>query len=270
MREWLAGTEQALRGAEQPKALAALEQKLPDCHAAWGYAMEQRDAQFIEHATLSLMYYYEARGRRVEGVALFSAAQRALEVDGDAAAGALAMLARAVSTLRYRSGEMALTISTATRGIALARRANARPALKGCLLNLGLAQYQRGQLNLARGCFEEALALARDDRDLPGIGAFVNSLAMVEQETGDSAAAEARYREALGIFRELQNSRGMLTALNNLALLLLESKRAPDALPLYEEGLRLCAPTWHHGHAGKLPVRTGWSAPGAWPVAGCA
>ena len=93
----------------------------------------------------------------------------------------------------------------------------------------------------ARGCFEEALALARTDRDLPGIGAFVNSLAMVEQETGDRAAAEAHYREALGIFRELQNSRGMLTALNNLALLLLESKRVAEALPLYEEGLRLCA-----------------------------
>jgi len=243
---WLADTEQQLRGAEQPQALAALEQKLPDCHAAWGYAMEQRDAQFIEHATLSLMYYYEARGRRTEGIALFSAAERALDADGDAAAGALAMLARALSTLRYRSGEMALTIDTATRGIVLARRASARPALKGCLLNLGLAQYQRGQLNMARGCFEEALALARNDRDLPGIGAFVSSLAMVEQEADDRAAAEAHYREALGIFRELQNSRGMLTALNNLALLLLDSKQVAQALPMYEEGLRLCA---QHGIA---------------------
>ncbi len=239
--QWLADTEQALRGPEQPDALAALEHQLPDCHAAWTYAIEQRDAQFVEHASLPLMYYYEARGRRSDGIALFSAAERALDVEGGVADGALAMLARALSTLRYRNGETALTMDTATRGIALARRAGARPALKGCLLNLGLAQYQRAQLDPARRCFEEALALARTDRDLPGIGAFVSSLAMVEQETGNGAAAEAHYREALGIFRELQNSRGMLTALNNLAQLLLESKRVGEALPLYEEGLRLCA-----------------------------
>lgn len=238
--QWLADTEQALRGAEQPTALAALEQQLPDCHAAWAYAIEQRDAPFIERATLSLMYYYEARGRRADGIALFSTAERALDVTPGATA-SLAMLARALSTLRYRSGEMALTIDTATRGIALARRAGARPALKGCLLNLGLAHYQRRQLDAARRCIEEALALARADHDLAGIAAFVNSLAMVEQDTGDNVAAEAHYREALGLNRELHNSRGTLSALNNLALLLLESKRAAAALPLYEEGLRLCA-----------------------------
>ncbi|MEO8344196.1 MAG: tetratricopeptide repeat protein [Betaproteobacteria bacterium] len=238
---WLAETEQALRGPEQPKALAELEQKLPDCHAAWGYAVEQRDAQFIECATLALMYYYEARGRRTDGIALLSAAERALDAADEAAAGALAMLARALSTLRYFNGEMALTIDTATRGIALARRAGASPALKGCLLNLGLAHYQRGQLDQARTCCEEALALARADRDLPGLGALVNSLAMVEQETGDRAAAEAHYREGLRIFRELQNARGTVTALNNLGLMLLDGKRVGEALPLYEEGLRLCA-----------------------------
>jgi Tfp pilus assembly protein PilF len=133
-----------------------------------------------------------------------------------------------------------LTIDTATRGIACARRVDARPALKGCLLNLGLAQYQLGQLAAARQCFEEGLTLARADHD-PGMGAFVISVAMVEQELGNHAAAEVHYREALRINRELQNPRGILTALNNLALLLLEGDRVADALPLYEEGLRLCA-----------------------------
>ena len=76
--QWLADTEQALRGAEQPQALAALERKLPDCLAAWDYAIEQCDAQFVEHATLSMMYYYEARGRRADGIALFSAAEHCI------------------------------------------------------------------------------------------------------------------------------------------------------------------------------------------------
>ncbi len=243
--QWLADIENALRGVDQPRAAAELERQLPDCQAAWAYATEHQDARFIERATLPLMYYYEARGRRADGIALFSAAERALDTGAPGTTdGALALLARALSTLRYRSGEIALTIDTATRGIAFARRAGARSALKGCLLNLGLAHYQRAQLNPARHCFEEALALARADRDLPGIGAFLSSLAMVEQEAGDSAAAETHYREVLGIFRELQNARGMLTALNNLAQLLLVSGKVAEALPLYEEGLRLGA---HHG-----------------------
>ena len=51
--------------------------------------------------------------RRSDGIALFSAAERALDVEGGAAEGALATLARALSTLRYRSGEIALSESRA-------------------------------------------------------------------------------------------------------------------------------------------------------------
>lgn len=237
--QWLADAEQLLRGAAQPGALLQLELHLPDCRAAWAHALAARESAFVQQAALPLMYYYEARGWRADGVALFTAAEHAFAASP---AGAVqATLARALSTLLYRNGDIALTIDAATRGIAAARTAGARGALKGCLLNLGLAEWQRGRWEPARRCFAEALALARDDRDVPGIGAFVNALAMVEQELGEYDDAETHYREALQVDRELRRPRGLASSLNNLAGLLLDRDRPADALPLLDEGLRLCS-----------------------------
>jgi predicted ATPase/DNA-binding SARP family transcriptional activator len=238
--QWLRDVEEDLRGPGQPQALASLESRLPDCRAAWTHGVAALDERFVERATLALMYYYEARGRREEGIAAFAAAERAFD-KASAAVAARAMLARALSTLHYRNGDVAVTADVAMRGVALARSAGARAALKGCLLNLGLAQSQRRQLAEARECFQEALALARDDQDQGGIAAFTSSLAMIEQDLGDEAAAETHYRETLELYRATGNARGVLTALNNLALLLLAQQRAQEALPLYEEGLQLCA-----------------------------
>jgi predicted ATPase len=238
--QWLADSEQALRSGQPPDVLEQLEAQLSDCHAAWQQALRERDRAFVERATLPLMYYHEARGRRAEGITLFAGAARLLDDGSGHADATLAMLARALATLHYRAGDAAATIDAATRGIAFARRSGARAALKGCVLNLGLALWQRGQWQDARGHFEEALAMARADHDLPGVAAAVGSLAMVAHEAGDLAAAETHYREALRVGRELGSPRAVLTHLNNLALLMLMTgTRADEALPLIDEGLRL-------------------------------
>lgn len=238
--QWLADNEQALRSGQPPDVLQQLEVQLSDCHAAWRHALRERNRAFVERATLPLMYYHEARGRRSEGIALFAGAARMLDDGSGHADAMLAMLARALATLHYRAGDAAATIEVATRGIAFARHSGARAALKGCVLNLGLALWQRGQWHDARGHFEEALALARADHDLAGVAAAAGSLAMVAHEAGDLVAAETHYREALRVGRELGSPRMLLTHLHNLALLMLaSSSRANEALPLVEEGLRL-------------------------------
>lgn len=237
---WLALQEEDLRGPDQRLVLAALDLELPDCSAAWHWAVAETDTEFITGSAIALMYYFEAKGLRKEGLALFRAAQQSL-ADGDPARGAaLATLAQAMSTLSYRAGDLAAVDQQAARGIDLARRHGVRRALKGCLLNLGLAQWQRGEWDAARRQFSEALQLARVDDDEHGIGVFVSALAMVDHDLGNYAQAEGHYREALAIARRRNDSRQLITTLNNLGQLLVMAGRPSDALPVLEEGLARC------------------------------
>ncbi len=233
---WLAERETALRGTGQASVLSAIDLELPNCTAAWRHALAVHDAGFVSGAAIALMYYFEAKGLRAEGLALLLAAQQAFSDDDPAQA----TLAQAISTLQYRAGDLVGAEASAAHGIELARRHRAHSALKGCLLNLGLAQWQRGDWASARALFDEGLRLARADGDEHGVGVFVCSLAMVQQDLGDYAAAETNFREALRSARRSGNARMRVTTLNNLGQVLVIAERAAEALPVLEEGLQLC------------------------------
>jgi predicted ATPase/DNA-binding SARP family transcriptional activator/Tfp pilus assembly protein PilF len=242
---WLAGQTEALRGADQAEVLTAIDGELPNCTSAWQWAVAQGDAGIVAGAAIALMYYFDAKGRRRDGLALFRAARERFagraEGDAEGADGrgaALAVLAQAISTLSYRGGDLADATEQATHGIALARRHGVGSALKGCLLNLGLAQWQRGAWDDARDRFDEALKLAREDGDEHGIGVFVSALAMVLHDRGEYVAAEAHYREALSHARRRNNARLLVTTLNNLGQVLVLAGRPADALPVLDEGLQ--------------------------------
>ena len=140
--QWLADTEQALRGAPELAAGAGdARAASSDARPVWSFAA-QRDAPFIERATLALMYYFEARGRRNDGIALFSAAERAPTTVTDAGGWRCGARPRPALSRRQLAGRWTLPAAAPWR----ARRARGL----GCLLNLGLARYQRGQNDAAR------------------------------------------------------------------------------------------------------------------------
>ena len=264
--QWLADTEQALRGPEQPQALAALEQLLPDCQAAWSFAVAQRDAPFVERATLALMYYFEARGRRNDGIALFSAAERALDADGGGAAAALAMLARALSTLRYRGGEMAMTIDTRQpRHRPGAPRRRPRGA-QGVPAQPRPRPLPARQNDAARDLLRGG-ARARPRRSRPARHRRVPQLA------GDGRAGARRRRRGRSA---LPRGAGPVPRARQCAR---HADRAqqPGAAPAREPARRGRAaalrggaaprqPARHRRHARQLPVRPGRRAPRARPA----
>ena len=237
-REWLA-SHGTIRGPQQVHALLALETEMPNLRAVWHTATVDRDARFLAAAIVPLMYYFEAKGRRREAMALFEPTYERLDRDNPAHADALANCARALSMLLWRDGAVARALAIATEGIALARRAHNRSALKGCLLNFGLAHWQAGNWDEARAAYEEALALAREEDELYGIAVFVGSLAIIDHETGAYEQAERRYRESLAVKRRLGEQRSVLTEMNNLGQLLTQLQRYPEAEQFFAEGLQL-------------------------------
>lgn len=244
---WLAREHEHTHGPDQARLLAALQVELPDCLAAWRHACTTSDAEFIAAAAVPLQFFFQSRGRHVEGVQILRAAQAAMNADEPKYGPALAQVGRGLSTLLYRQGEFAQTEAEAGTGLTLARRHGMRAAQKACLLNLGLALWQRGEWSAAREQLEQALRLARADDDRYGMGVFLCALAILEHEQDDSVAAERDYRESLRIARELGETRSAITVLNNLGQLLTRLGRYAEALPLLEEGLRLSESTGVEG-----------------------
>ena len=112
----------------------------------------------------------------------------------------------------------------------------------GTLLNLAVAMTDQGQRAAAAKVLEEALALHRhslgatDYRTISNLNVLANNYLMM----GDPDRAEALYQETLPIERALYPD-DMQTArtLEGLAYGLVRRGRAPEALPLAEEALRI-------------------------------
>lgn len=232
---WLAERLEPLRGKGQRDALRAIERALGDVRQAWRHGLEAGDPGVAGAAALSLMLYHEARGRREDGIALFT---EALGRFGDAPAEA-ALLAHALATLHYRSGRIAIAEQLARDGLAKAEASGQRAAEVGHRLNLGLVHWQRGEWAAAGLQLQAGRAVALAAGDLRGLAATADALAMVAHEAGDTPAAEAGYREAIGLHRELDNARGLAGALANLGLLLDEAARPAEARDAFAEALRL-------------------------------
>jgi predicted ATPase/DNA-binding CsgD family transcriptional regulator len=132
----------------------------------------------------------------------------------------------------YR-GDLATAEARLHRGLALARRINARPErLTELLVALGLLAYRRREEGLGGAQFEEALAIARRAGDAWGIAMTLGHLGRLARAKGDTARAQETLSENVEVARAIGDTELVGMALCELASARIASGEFDVARPL--------------------------------------
>ena len=223
---------------DQKAGLDRIEAELEDCIAAWHWALAIPNASFLETATRPLEKYFNARGRWVEGIALFDRSLLALEHAAPDSA-VLALIEASLGTLLFRTGSVEPAEAVLRRALQRARTAQVRAVQKSSLNSLALVLWHRGQWTESKRCFADALQLARVDHDDAGIVTFLGGIAMIEKALGNIEAAQAMYDELIARERVSNQPFGLAISLNNLGNLLRLRGRLEASSAAFLESLAL-------------------------------
>ncbi len=253
---YLALAEQAephLRGAEQTRWLARLEQEKENLLAALAWLLErarseEEGKQQAEHALrlcAALYWFWYIRGYLREGRTFL---ERALLLGAGVAA---PVRARALSA----AGELALVVEDMPRAqalweqsLALFRDLGDTAGMATILLALGFADLTRNQFGAARARLEEAEALFQQVGDTWSRGRCLTSLSRVCIAQGEYDRALSLLEESLELYRALNDKARLGWVLYLLAqVLFLSHMDLAIASVLAEESLvhlRQVGDTW--------------------------
>jgi predicted ATPase/DNA-binding SARP family transcriptional activator len=198
------------------EALDEVERELENCRAAWRWSVARGETERLAASALTLMRWFELRGRAEEGLALL---HEGAKLAGHAMTGAAADLGSAVSHLQYRLYRLDDAVASARQALQAARASHRRKALVRCLNVLGLGHWQWGRCEEARRYLEQSQRHARADHDLHAESIALGNLATVEKALGHYDKALALGEQVLAQQRELGEWVGVATRLNNLAAL---------------------------------------------------
>lgn len=238
-----------LQGADLPTGMEKVEADRANFEAAWNYAIETVDLEFLEQCSgmLDNYLYYRARFRagfdhfgraaaalarvaaqpgpaqqpagRLQGRLLAKQAQQQAHLDG--AEAAIATASEAVSILEQWGSEV--------------DKAHARQVLGTNLLFASRYQAARTELQ-----FVLDTALAERDQYLEASAR--NGLAMLlTYADGDVMAAEEQYRESLRLYQTLGNLQGVSSALTNIGACRFDLDDLNEAEQLWTQAADMCA-----------------------------
>lgn len=230
--------------------LAEIEAELPHLHAAFTWAIEQRDAGLIVGMSPVIDRFCQQRGLWKEGTALFSAAVAAFESGPGACERPLLSVLRPLASMRFCSGDLVEAEALSRRSLRIAQRLRDSEATKSALNAVGISLCQQGHYVQARPFFEQAVRRAKQDQDLRNLASVGGNLAICEEAVGRYESAIEHYRLAASLHREAGRVSGLATNLNNLANLLRILQRSRDMLAPLHEALELCNA---HGLDATLP-----------------
>ncbi|HWQ11688.1 MAG TPA: tetratricopeptide repeat protein, partial [Roseiflexaceae bacterium] len=234
----LAGLRDALRGAEQQRALAEIGADIDQVRAAWRWAVARRDAASIVRGSDSLFHFYDMRSWFREGERAFAAACAALAGSGEERATWARLLARqgwfAFQLGRQQEGRALLAESLETL-----RALGAREELLFPLNYLGAAHFYLGEYDATERLCREALELAQATGDDYGRAIAYNNLGQMAFERGDYGAARDWCRQSLAIERQIGNSWSMAFSLVTLGKVMSALGEHDEARRLLQESLRI-------------------------------
>ena len=219
-------------------ALAALDDDIDNCLAAWEWAIDHQRADLVHAASLTLLAWFERRGRVLEGLACFTAADR-LSPTVTGYAGATGNVERARATLALRAGRYDDAEHHARLALQRFKVVRDGAGIKSSLTTLGLANWERGRYAEARPYFAEGLKRCRADGDRSGEAGFLTNLALLTKAAGDYGATESTLQQAIEIFREIDERVKLISALNNLGNLYRALRMPERARQVLQDGLAL-------------------------------
>lgn len=220
--------------------LHAVGHHLADAVAAWRWALGHGRADFVARTTPALSNYFLRKGRAREALALFAPVEAQLDagVPGECAALSAVTLAR--GNLLFAVGEAGEALVLGQRALAWARSLGQHAGTRDALLLVATCLMRQGASQDAQPHFDQALALTRTAGDRHGEAMVMFHLALLYWTRGDREQAWSLWRSAREGLRSLEDWETAAKATANLGRSLMEARRFGEALPLLEDGLRLC------------------------------
>lgn len=236
-------------GNHQLHAIDELLPEMDNIRAAWQWAAEQRQSALIPAMCRVLLAMCELCGWQREGVALFQAANDALQRGGrplgteDALA--LGVVQSHLGYFLVRMGPLTQALAVLQQSYAALRSHPARLAHTPTLYMLGVLHFKLGHFAEARRWLQENhdLGLAHDEQFFPAVAQIY--WAQLAQAEGHLAEAEQRFAENLAGWRRNGNLSGLSTCLCPYGLLKLEQGDLTTAAALIREGVALARQTGH-------------------------
>jgi predicted ATPase/DNA-binding SARP family transcriptional activator len=243
---WLAEQEQPLTGHDQRSALAAIEEDFGNIHAAWMWAVHERDVQLLQPAMHPMWLYLVIRGLMRDGASVFHSVVDALDAAGDSEAAGRPAWVLARATAMARAGGFESGLGRFEEGIELLD--DALPVLQAhgvtrevglCLNMLAAAHAMTGDLETATTHLEESLVAFRAVGDRWGIAYSLNDLGLMLHLRGTSEVAEKHCEQSWAMLRQMGDRRGAAFATYNLGTIASHRGEHARAQQLFHESLAL-------------------------------
>jgi len=209
--------EAQLRGAEQARWLARLEQEHENLRAALEWALEDvADEQMPERRDIALRlsaalwHFWEMHGHFSEARTELS---RALARSEGASVSLRVKVLQAGASVMLQQGDYARAEELVKLSLALYRELGNTRGIADCLGLLVELAWRRGKMAEATTLSEEQVRLMRQVGEPGEVADALYSLAEVVSRRGDLAKGEALYQEAWMLYRKAGNDLGVAATL---------------------------------------------------------
>ena len=198
--------EADIKGGRQVEALATIEPDVENIRAAWLRASDQRDFTAIDHALVTLDFFFGTRYRFEEFEVLMKHADQRLSPAGDEPP------QRAWRRVLARPQDIVFTDETRVRceqALTLARQYGDQAEIGVSLYWLGEVYNALDHHTEAVSCLEEALVLLRAQGEFFYVGRTLNELGRCYNFIDEPEKAIPYSQEAFNMRREINDRSGM-------------------------------------------------------------
>ncbi len=220
------------------EAMRHVDTELENGRVAWRWSIAHGQADALAASTMTLLHYFDHRGRWEEGRSLLMEALDAQPLQADPRLGPL--LSAAVAHLEYRLDRYAEAQARAMRALAASRSTADHDARLQCFKVLGAVCLRLGRHSDARRHFRLALQQSPAETDPHNAAAMLDNLALVEKAAGRYAESQRMSTESLVQHRRLGDVAGEALCLNNLGALQMDHGELDSAAAHFGAGLDLC------------------------------
>ena len=230
--------EALLKGEAAPQSLAEMSADLENIRAAWRWALQQDDAEWLSQMIGGVGRFFGDRSRFLEGMALFhdSLSQVAAWSETAVREQITARLQVELGYFLYQNGQYDEAEAILKEADSITQKHNMARVRLICLKSLGDVIHDRGNWAEARPYLQEALRLCDEaeggDADLKIV--LLNTLGNVEVGVGNYDAARIYFEEGLVLAHQLKNSLRLAILHNNIAIIANREEKYKEAIEQYQ------------------------------------
>lgn len=241
---WINAAEWYARAGGQAQSTYASDSAIHYYQKALGFLNEHGKP---EHLQLKLEVMQRLgdvlnwQARYTDAIELYTAMLKEAESGSDLVAQSRALLCLSTS-LSYQ-GDHQVSLENATRAEALARNANAKPAIAKALRIQGLARFRLGEAHIALSQAEQSLSMFTELGDQNETARCLNIIAAVHYVSGRLDNAERSWEKSLKIFQDLGNRQEGMDLLSNLGVVADGRGDYETAFERYDKALSIARET---------------------------